>query len=182
MMTKNNAVAAIYKSHTEAEAAIKVVLQSGFDMKNLSIVGRDFFSEEDVIGYYNAGDRMKHWGRMGAFWCGIWALLFGSAFFFVPGFGPLLMAGPLVSGMAEALEDTLGGMSAIGAGLHRLGIPKKSVPKYETALKTSRFVVIANGTVEEATRARGIMNRTHPEALEAHLPVSNTTEAFLVGA
>jgi hypothetical protein len=126
-MTRNQfAVVAIYKSHTEAEAAIKELLQSGFDMKKLSIVGRDYFSEEDVIGYYNAGDRMKHWGKMGTFWSGIWALLFGSAFFFVPGFGPLLMAGPLVSGMAGALEDTLGGMSAIGAGLYRLEIPKKA--------------------------------------------------------
>jgi hypothetical protein len=182
MITKNNAVAAIYKSHTEAEAAIKELLQSGFDMKKLSIVGRDYFSEEDVIGYYNAGDHMKHWGKMGAFWCGIWALLFGSAFFFVPGFGPLLMAGPLVNGMAGALEDGLGGMSAIGAGLCRLGILKKGVPSYETALKTGQFVVIANGTVEEATRARGIINRTHPESLEAYLPLPNTAEALLVGA
>jgi hypothetical protein len=73
-------------------------------------------------------------------------------------------------------------MSAIGAGLCRVGILENSVPKYEKALKTGRFVVIANGTVEEATRARGIMNRTHPEALEAYLPSSNTAEAFLVGA
>ena len=182
MMTTNHAVAAIYKSHTEAEAAVKELLQSRFDMKKLSIVGRDYFSEEDVVGYYNAGDHMKHWGKLGVFWGGIWALLFGSAFFFVPGFGPLLMAGPLVNGIVGSLEDTLGGMSAIGAGLCRAGILRKSVPKYEAALKTGRFIVIANGTTEEATRARGIMDRTHPVDLEAHLPSSNTAEAFLVGA
>ena len=181
-MTTNHAVAAIYKSHTEAEAAIKELLQSGFDMKKLSIVGRDYFTDEDVVGYYHAGDRMQHWGKLGVFWSGIWALLFGSAFFFVPRFGPLLMAGPLVGGIVAALEDTVGGMSAIGGGLNRVGIPKKSVPNYETALKAGKFIVVANGTVEEATRARAIMHRTHPEALEAHLPVSNTAEAFLVGA
>ena len=182
MITKNNAVAAIYKSHTEAEVAIKEMMQSGYDMKKLSIVGRDYFGEQDVVGYFHAGDRMKYWGKLGAFWCGIWGLLFGSAFFFIPGFGPLLMAGPLVGGIVGALEDGLGDMSAIGAGLCRVGILENSVPKYEKALKTGRFVVIANGTAEEGTHARGIMNRTHPEECEEHLPSTNTAEAFLLGA
>jgi hypothetical protein len=40
-MTENNAIVATYKSHTEAESAVKELQQSGFDMKKLSIVGRD---------------------------------------------------------------------------------------------------------------------------------------------
>jgi len=60
-MTENNAVVAIYKSHPEAEAAIKELQQSGFDMKQLSIVGRDYHTDENVIGYYTTGDRMKYW-------------------------------------------------------------------------------------------------------------------------
>ena len=50
-MTKNNSVVAIYKSHTDAEAAIKELAQSGFDMKKLSIVGRDYHTDEHVVGY-----------------------------------------------------------------------------------------------------------------------------------
>ena len=34
MMTKNNAVVAIFKSHAEAEAAVKELQRSGFDMKS----------------------------------------------------------------------------------------------------------------------------------------------------
>ena len=37
-------------------------------MNQLSIVGRDYHTEEHVVGYYNAGDRMKYWGKLGAFW------------------------------------------------------------------------------------------------------------------
>ena len=44
-------------------------------------IGRDYHTDENVIGYYNAGDRMKYWGKLGAFWGGFWGLLFGSAFF-----------------------------------------------------------------------------------------------------
>ncbi len=95
-MIENNAIVAIYKSHTEAESAVKELQKSGFDMKKLSIVGRDYQTDEHVVGYYNTGDRVKYWGTLGAFWGGIWGLLFGSAFFLIPGVGPLLVAGPLV--------------------------------------------------------------------------------------
>jgi uncharacterized membrane protein len=184
MTTKNNAVVAIYKSHTEAEAAVQELQHSGFDMKKLSIVGRDQHTDEHVIGYYNAGDRMKYWGKQGAFWGGIWGMLFGSAFFLVPGVGPLLVAGPLVGWIVGALEGAVvvGGVSAIGAGLYGLGIPRNSILQYETALKTGKFVLIAHGTAEEATRAREIINRTNPEALEEHQPACASTAACVVGA
>ena len=168
----NNAVVAIYKSHTEAEAAVKELQRSSFDMKKLSIVGRDQHTDEHVIGYYNAGDRMKYWGKAGAFWGGIWGMLFGSAFFLIPGVGPLLVAGPLVGWILGALEGAVvvGGLSAIGAGLYSLGIPKNSILQYETALRTGKFVLIAHGTREETARAREIINRTNPEALQEHQP------------
>ena len=169
-MIKNNSIVAIYPSHTAAEAAIKELQQSGFDMKKLSIVGRDYHTDEHVVGYYNTGDRMKHWGKLGAFWGGIWGLLFGSAFFFIPGVGPLLVAGPLVTWIVGALEGAVvvGGLSAIGAGLYSLGIPKDSILRYETALKTGKFVLIAHGSMDETTHAKEILNRTKPETLEHH--------------
>ena len=183
-MSKSNAVVAIYKSHAEAEAAVKELQHSGFDMKKLSIVGRDHHTDEHVIGYYNAGDRMKYWGKMGAFWGGIWGMLFGSAFFLIPGVGPLLVAGPLVAWIVGALEGAVvvGGLSAVGAGLYSLGIPKDSILRYETALKTGKFVLIAHGTAEEAARARDIISRTNPEALEEHQPSRATPEKCVVAA
>jgi len=67
MMTKTNCAVAVFKSHIEAETAVKELQKSGFDMKKLSIIGRDYHTEEHVVGYYNAGDRMKYWGKLGAF-------------------------------------------------------------------------------------------------------------------
>ena len=169
-MKKNNSIVAVYTSHTVTEAAIKELQQSGFDMQKLSIVGRDYHTDEHVVGYYNVGDRMKVWGKTGAFWGGLWGLLFGSAFFWIPGLGPLLVAGPLVSWIVGALEGALvvGGLSAIGAALYSLGIPRDSILLYETALKTGKFVLIAHGTEEEAIQARDILNRTTPETLAHH--------------
>jgi uncharacterized membrane protein len=169
-MNKNNSVVAIYPSHTAAESAVKELQQSGFDMKKLSIVGRDDHTDEHVVGYYNTGDRMKRWGKLGAFWGGFWGLLFGAGFFWVPGLGQILVAGPLVSTIVGALEGAVavGGLSAIGAGLYGLGIPKDSILKYETALKTDKFVLVAHGSLDEITRAKKILNSTEPETLDHH--------------
>ena len=60
-----------------------------------------------MVGYYNTGDRMKHWGKLGAFWGGIWGMLFGAAFFAIPGLGPILVAGPLVAWIVGALEGAV---------------------------------------------------------------------------
>jgi uncharacterized membrane protein len=158
-MTKNEPVVAVYDSHKEAEDAVKELQKSGFNMKQLSIIGRDYHTEEQVVGYYNAGDRMKYWGKMGAFWGGLWGVLFGSAFFWVPGLGQILVAGPLVSTIVGGLEGAalLGGLDAIGAGLYSIGIPKDSILQYETALKANKFVIVAHGTTEEVSRAKAIM-------------------------
>ena len=169
-MNTNNAIVAIYPSHTEAEAAVKELQHSGFDMKKLSIVGRDYHTDEHVVGYYNVGDRMKYWGKIGAFWGWIWGCFFGSAFFFIPGIGPLLVAGPLVVWIVGALESTVvvGGLSALGAGLVSMGIPKDSILKYETALKTDKFVLVVHGSMNETATAKEILKGTGPETLEHH--------------
>lgn len=183
MTTDKNAVVAIFKSHSEAETAVKELQQSGFDMKKLSIVGRDYHTDEHVVGYYNTGDRMKHWGKLGAFWGGVWGLLFGSAFFLIPGVGPLLIAGPLVGWIVGALEGAVvvGGLSALGAALYSAGIPKDSILLYETALKLGKYVVIAHGSAAETAQARDIIDRTHPEALQEHQP-KGAADAFALAA
>ena len=180
-MTTNNTndtTVAIYKTHAEAEAAVKELQQSGFDLKKLSIVGRDYHTDEQVIGYYNAGDRIKFWGKEGAFWGGIWGMLFGSAFFLVPGIGPMIVAGPLVTWIIGALEGAavMGGLSAIGAGLYSLGIPENSILNYETALKAGKFVLIAHGSAQEVAHARETISHTPVEALEQSSCCSKNSE------
>jgi len=175
-MAENSAVVAVYNTHTEAEASIKELQRSGFDMKKLSIVGKDYQTEEHVVGYYNAGDRMKVWGKLGAFWGGFWGLLFGSAFFMIPGIGPLVVFGPLVGWIVGALEGAVvvGGLSALGAGLYSIGIPKDSIMQYETALRSDKFLVIAHGMADEITRAKSILESTGAANVVAHHGVSAT--------
>ena len=158
-MPDDNTVVAVYESHLQAEEALKQLQRSGYDMKRLSIVGKDYHTEEHVVGYYNAGDRMKRWGKTGAFWGGFWGLLMGSAFFAIPGIGPVLVAGPLVAWIVGALEGAavVGGLGVIGAGLFSVGIPKDSVVEYESAIKADKFVLVAHGTEPEIARAQDVL-------------------------
>src|SRR5271156_3394693 len=158
-MTDENAIVAVYDDHVQAEGAVDRLKRAGFDMTKLSIVGKDYHTEENVVGYYNTGDRMKYWGKMGAFWGGFWGLLFGSAFFMIPGLGPILAAGPVVAWIVGGIEGAVavGGLSALGAGLYGIGIPKDSIVKYEAALKTDQFLLIVHGTAAEVSKAKDII-------------------------
>ena len=167
---EQSAVVAIYNTHKEAEEAVHELQKSGFDMQKLSIVGREYQTEEEVVGYYNTGDRMKAWGKTGAFWGSIWGLMFGSAFFFIPGVGPLLAAGPLVGWILGALEGAIvtGGLSALGAGLYSIGIPKDSVIEYETQIKAGKYAVITHGSPDEASKAKSTLAMTKNRGIQEH--------------
>jgi len=155
-MSDTNAAIAVFDSHQAAEEAIRDLQKQGFDMHRLSIVGKDYHTEEHVVGYYNIGDRMKCWGQRGAFWGALWGTLFGSAFFVLPGLGPVLMGGPLVAAVVSAIEGAavMGGISALGAALISVGIPENSIVEYEAELKVGKFLLIVHGTDEEVGRAK----------------------------
>ncbi len=169
-MSITNAVVAIYDTHEQAEHAIKELQEAGVDMKSLSIAAKDTHTDEHVVGYYNAGDRMKYWGKVGAFWGGFWGMLFGAAAFAIPGIGPILVAGPLVAWIIGALEGAVvvGGVSAVGAGLVSIGIPKDSVLKYEVALKTDKFLLVVHGTPEAVNKAKNIIAGTEQSYYAVH--------------
>jgi hypothetical protein len=169
-MEDKNSVVAIFKTHELAEKAVTELEKSGFDMKKLSIVGRDRHTEEHVVGYYTAGDRMKYWGALGAFWGGLWGLLFGAAVFWVPGLGPLVVGGPLVSWIVAALEGAavVGGLSALGGGLYSIGIPKDSILKYEREIASDCYLLVAHGTSDEVRHAKNILDTTGARGVETH--------------
>ena len=100
----------------------------------------------------------------------LWGLLFGSALFFIPGIGPLIVFGPLVGWLVGALEGAVvvGGLSALGAGLYSIGIPTDSIVEYETALKSDKFLVMAHGTAEEVATAKRILETTGAAYIAAH--------------
>lgn len=166
-MKKDESNLYIFNTHGEAEQAIRSLSASGLDVKKLSLVGKGYHSEEHPVGFYTAGDRIKTWGGIGAFWGGFWGLLLAPAVFFLPGIGLVAMAGPLVATLVGALEGAVvvGGLSALGGALTQIGLPKDQVIKYESALKADKYVLMVHGNAEEVANARAVLSSS--KVLEA---------------
>jgi len=180
MTKKYNSAVGLFSKHQDAESAVKELQKSGFDMKKLSVVGKDYQTEENVIGYYNTGDRIATWGKFGLFWGSMWGLLFGSAFFVIPGLGPVIVGGPLVAWIVGALETAVvtGGLTALGGALASIGVPKDSVIQYETALKAHKFILLVHGTVQEVEKAKDILLQNKAEGANVYKVVTSHQPAL----
>ena len=97
-------------------------------------------------------------------------MLFGSAFFLVPGFGPVLAAGPIVSWIVGVLETAaiVGGLSAIGSALFSIGIPKDSILKYETHIKAGDYLLVAHGMSDSISAAEATLASSGHSGLYKH--------------
>ena len=165
-----DAVVAVFIRHQDAEEAVRKLASGGFDMTHYSIVGQGFHSEEKVVGFYNMGDRIKFWGKNGAFWGGLWSLFFGGIFLTIPMVGPVMVLGHLAAMVVAAVEGAIlfGGLSALGAALFSIGIPKDSVIEYEQAVKTDGFLVVGHGSADEMARSKAIFQASNPTRVDVH--------------
>ena len=169
-MDKFETAIAVFPSHDAAEVAVKTLTAAGFPMKNLSVVGKGYHTEEKVMGFYTAGDRIKFWGSRGAFWGGFWGLFLGGLFLASPVTGPVVVLGFLATIIISAVESAVfvGGVAALAAALYSVGVPKDGVIAYESDIKADRFLVMARGSAEEAARARTILGAGNPSRLDVH--------------
>jgi hypothetical protein len=96
-------------------------------------------------------------------------MLFGTAFFFLPAIGPVVVMGPLVAWIVGALEGAAvgGSVGVFAAALASIGIPKDSIVKFELEVKAGKFLVIARGTADMVEQARSVLGSTGASYLTA---------------
>ncbi|GBE40584.1 hypothetical protein BMS3Bbin09_00470 [bacterium BMS3Bbin09] len=162
MSGKQKLAVSIFNTHIEAEDAVRELQKYGFNMKKLSIAGKDFHSGDSIAGNYNTGDRVRYCGKLGAFWEKVLGIVYGSAFFIIPDIGPVVIGGPLVRKIISVLEGAalVDGLSAIGTVFYSIGIPNESILEYETSLKSNKFLLLADGAAEEVEHALKILKAT----------------------
>ena len=169
-MQDAGALIAVFEDHRLAEMAVKELIAAGFDTKRLSVVGKGYNTHENSVGFYNVGDRIKFWGERGEFWGGLWGLFFGGLFITIPVIGHVVVVGYLVGDIITGVEGAAlaGGLSAIGAGLHGIGVPAESVIQYEAVVRADGLLVIAHGPAEQMLQARAIQAALCPLRLDIH--------------
>jgi uncharacterized membrane protein len=170
---------ALFDQHSQAENAVKMLQRGGFDMKKISILGKDYETEEHVVGFLNAGDRARIFGKYGAFWGGLIGMLFGSALLFVPVVGHIVILGPLAAMLFSGVQGAVvvGGVSALAGALMAIGIPRDSVLRYETALKANKFVLMVHGDSQDIARARDVLKSSGMSSFEQLDAPSETISA-----
>ena len=172
---RENAVVAVYHSHDEAEAAVKALQSAGIALQGVSVVGKGHGSDEGVVGSFTTGSRRRHLGRRSGFWNVIWDLLDDTGTFYIPGSGPIMVAGPVVARLVSAAEGAGEGVEqlvhavegqysgkpgTLASALTASGMPAASAHDYEAAIDAGRFLLIVHGSAEVAARAKAELERT----------------------
>jgi hypothetical protein len=169
-MPENYLFVAICNTRTEGEAAIREIQSSGIDMMGLSFLGRDYRARDKLVGRYQSSDHTRYWENLSAFGDGIWSLLSSIALFHIPETGPFLAGGPVAGAIIGALEGTptVRGLSAVGSGLHLIGIPRDSILKYERAIKGDKYLIITQGVEEEIAAIKTIIKSNRAVEFDLH--------------
>lgn len=175
-MSDKHEIVNIFSTHVEAEEAVLELQKAGFDMRKISIIGKDYQTTENVQGFLTWKDTAKvgagEAGYWGSFFGGLFGILTGVGLLFIPGVGPVIVAGHVVGVLAGWIEGmVVGGVGAAVAGglvgaLVGLGIPKDKALKYETDIKAGKFMVIVSGTDREINQVQQILKDVNHEVNE----------------
>jgi hypothetical protein len=159
-------VIAVYDSIDEAERAVEKLVEEGIPAESISIVGQGLQSEVKLHGFVTTGDVAKQGAGVGATFGGLIGLLFGTAFFFIPGVGPLVVLGPLVDALVGAAEGALAG--GLFGALFGAIVERQHIPKYEQYVRAGKYLVVAQGDPAVAERAHEVLGGTAASDVETH--------------
>jgi hypothetical protein len=166
---------ATFTSQGHAEAAVGALGRGGLDVTHLGVAGRGFHVDQRVTGFYNRADRIRFWGTRGAFWGGLWGLLLGVMIQTAPTLAPVAVMALTGTLAIAALKGALaiGGIAMIAAALYGLGVPRDSVPVYETAMKVDRILVMVDVLPDRIAAATTILDTAGALRVDVHpAPIS----------
>ena len=164
---KHSAVA-IFKTLGAAERTVRTLLDQGFSTKQVSIISRHLEGDHRVHGF-SSDTATVAGGLVG----GVFGILLGSAFIWLPEFGPLIVVGSIAAEILGGFEGAVVGGAVAGAlgWLTNLSISEAKISRYEMLLKEGHFLVVAHGDIETVDRAAEILASCGPEELDRHAPI-----------
>ena len=169
-----HSVVGVYKTLVRAEAAVRSLGDGAFPIQKVTIIAKNLEDDRRVHGYVTACDVAKSSAATGAWVGGIFGLLVGAAFLWVPGVGPLVVVGSLASVLLGGIEGAVAGAAVTGVlgWLINVGISKEKILKYEEAVKAGKFLVVAHGPADAVKKAREILAGSKADQLDVHAPAA----------
>lgn len=138
--SKMRSVTAIFFTNPTAKQVLNELSAKGLDMNAISLLTSD-----PGVGHL---DR--------------------AAFLLIPAFGPVIVVGPVVAWIIDALHAPVivEGLTALGAGLVSLGIPIAQAHVYETSIKAGRSLLIGIGTEKETQPLFELLRTFGPTSID----------------
>ena len=167
-MVETGITVAVYGTHAAAEEGLNILEHGGVAMRNISIIGRDYHSEEQPVGYFNLGDQIRFFGKYGAFWGTLAGILLGSFVMFIPIFGHLTILGPLAATIVSGAQGAIlgGGSGALVGALTAIGVPRDTAVRYELELKADKFLLVVHGDADDTARAKSLLPASNADVVE----------------
>jgi hypothetical protein len=176
----DQAVVASYRSHFDAETAVHLLSEGGLPINQISIIGRNFETHEDVQGFYRPADAALDGAGQGAWFGGLFGLMLGAfGFFVMPVVGAVMVIGPLAGLIAGAIGGA--GVGALINGLVASGIPREQALVYQDRLQAGEFLVVVHGDAGTAARAHAILDSTGHTHLQTHDAAADTAAGSMAG-
>jgi hypothetical protein len=164
MTGKNTAVFGIYPSAELADRAVDTLIAAGFPNTDISVLmpdtrsTRDFAHEKETKAPEGTTVGATAGGVVG----GALGVLVGIGALAIPGLGPLIAAGPIMSGLAGlGVGGAVGGL--LGA-LVGMGIPEYEARRYVGRVKDGGILLSVHcDTSEAVNRAKHTLQGTGAE-------------------
>lgn len=160
-MTKNIAVFGIYRSRQEVEEAVQALKGSDFRATDISVLFSDNVGTKDfaVEKHTKLPEGSSAGAGTGAVIGGVLGWLTGIGALVIPGVGPFIAAGPIVSLLAGlGAGGVIGGLAGALVGM---GIPEYEAKRFAGRIKEGGILLsVHSDNADWKKRAIEILKRT----------------------
>ena len=157
---------ALFADSLQLQRALQTLHQAGFQLGQLSVIGKNQHHEINVTGVVDSGSGNRYWGRFGGLAGSLWRPRGGSALLLFPGIGQVVIFGPLVNTLGSALAAA--GSAALGSALAAYGLPQDCALRYDNAIREGRLAVVAHGNAVETGAARLLLETAGAIEVQQH--------------
>ena len=153
-------VVGLVQSRAEADSVVnELVSVCGCERDSIGLMARDGEAGEERGNTSGMGERAMKGVGAGAAVGGVLGLVAGAAALAIPGFGPLIAAGPIASALAGAgIGAAAGGV--IGA-LSKLGVPEEHAHYYAEGVRRGGTLITVRTEGDSATKCAERVLKTH---------------------
>ncbi|MBI3297150.1 MAG: DUF3341 domain-containing protein [Elusimicrobia bacterium] len=161
MKTKNMSAFGIYTTRTLVEGAIERLRSDGFDNASISVLFPENLGTRDLAleKHTKAPEGTAAGAGSGAIIGGTLGWLAGIGVLSLPGFGPLIAAGPIMAALAGL--GVGGGVGGVLGALAGMGIPEYEAKRFTGRIREGGILLSVHcGDSHDVARAKDMLRLT----------------------